>query len=253
MENIKYSILVCAYSNGHQFHNFLYTACRQEIDDKYEIIVVDNATPTTEIYDACKRASCYLSRIKYYNIQPDQKKCKNITQGINFAAVMSKGEYIVIVADSNVLLSFNLLSEIDKIDGKQWKIIISGQGTDIKISPNGNGSTEYSRLSQKEMMNVNANILEKMGWPDDPYSLRLIEGKYRYPPPHNNFDIYIAAMHREVFLKQPYNENLKSWGDYHANFIQNKCREYASIRLTDVKIIHQFHRVWKNEDANIDS
>jgi hypothetical protein len=93
------------------------------------------------------------------------------------------------------------------------------------------------------------NILSKMGWPNDPMKLKLIDGKHRYPAPHNAFDIYVIAMHKTLFFEGPYNENLKQWGDYHSNFVKYKCKKFGYTRLTNTKIIHQFHRVWKSEQA----
>ena len=124
----KFSILVCAYSNGYQFNNFLWTAINQNFPDPfYEIIVIDNATPTMEIRDACREVP--YRRVKYRRIGIDEKKCRNITQGLNKAGQMAKGDYVVIVADSNLLLGYSLLSEIDSMVDR-WKMVISGKGTD---------------------------------------------------------------------------------------------------------------------------
>jgi glycosyltransferase involved in cell wall biosynthesis len=249
MEKLKYSILVCAYSNGWQFSNFLYTVCNQDYQGNYEIIVVDNNSPTDEIYNICMKYNCRLSKIRYFSISKEKKKCRNIAQGINKAAEMSAGEYLVIVADSNVLLSFNLLSEIDKDELKDHRINISGKGTDIKISPNGKFEKEYESRPQHEIAIECSDILDDMGWPNDPMNLKLIDGKHRYPPPHNNFDVYIVGMNKVLFFEGPYNENAVSWGDYHSDFVKAKCKRYGHRRIENIRIIHQWHRVWKDADA----
>ncbi len=247
MEKLKYSILVCVYGNADQFENFLITACGQDypIDD-YEIVVVDNATPGNEIMQACLSVGSWMAfpNIIYARIGAGQKQCRNITQGINIAARGAQGERFVIVADSNVLLSSNLLKEIDKSDDKQ--IVISGAGTDIKISPDGNYSTEYAPKDHNQIAKENDLLLKAMGWPDDPLDLKLIEGKYREPDPHNAFDVYIVTMHRSQFVS--YDKNLSSWGPYHTNYVWSLCMKYGHRRLQNIRIIHQYHRVWKNEE-----
>ena len=248
MEKLDYSILVCVYDNAWQFKNFLYTACNQNYRGSYEIVVVDNASPTDEIVKTCHRVNC-SNRIKYYAISKEDKKCRNITQGINLAAQKAKGQHLVIVADSNVLLSFNLLSEINKDETKHWRINISGKGTDIKISPNGKIEKEYERRDPQEITHECSEILTKMGWPNDPMYLDLIDGKHRFPPPHNEFDVYITSMDKAIFVEGPYNENMTNWGDYHSNFVKHKCRKYGFRRLHNIRIIHQWHRVWKNDEA----
>lgn len=246
MEKIKYSILVCPYSNAEQFKNFLYTACMQDYQGKYEVVVVDNVSPTTEIKHACSRSS---DIVKYYRIKEEDKKCTNITQGINLAADISTGEYIVIIPDPNVLLSFNLLSEIDKVCLKRWKIIISGLSTDIKISQNATLAEEYEKKGENEMAKINSALLLEMGWPNDPMKLKLIDGKHRHPPAHRGFEVYMVAMHETHFSEGPYNENLTAWGPYHEDFVKAKCRRYAPERLKNIRLIHQLHRVWKSDRA----
>jgi len=246
MEKIKYSILVCPYSNVKQFENFLFTARMQDYQGKYEVIVVDNASPTDEIKYICSKFSDIT---KYYRIKEEDKKATNITQGINLAANISTGEYVVIIPDPNVLLSFNLLSEIDKVPLKEWKIIISGLKTDIKISQYATLAEEYEKRNENEMAEINSRLLLEMGWPDDPMKLKLINGRHRFPPAHIGFEVYMVAMHRVHFFKEPYNENLIEWGTYHENFVTTKCRQYAWERLRSVRLIHQLHRVWKNERA----
>lgn len=247
MAKLKYSILVCAYANIDQFENFLKTACAQDFED-YEIIVVDNATPGDGIIRACLNVESWMQfdQLVYQRIVPTQKQCTNITQGINCAARHATGERFLIIADSNVLLSSNLLAEIDQHNDNQ--ITISGAGTDIKISPGGDHNSEYSPGDHKQIAKLNAALLKEMGWPDDPLNLKLIYGKWRSPDPHNSFDVYAVAMNRSQFT--PYNEKMLSWGTYHADYVKAKCLQFGHRRIQNVRIIHQYHRVWKDREAN---
>jgi hypothetical protein len=244
MEKLKYSILVCAYCNVDQFNRFLMTACSQDFDD-YEVVVVDNATPNNDIMLSCDTARSWLGidNLTYIRLSKAAKRCKNIAQGINIAAVRARGERFVVVADSNVLLSDNLLSEIDKHNGRE--VVISGAGTDIKISPDGNINTEYAAGDPTMIELENARLLKTMGWPDDPLKLKLIPDTYRVPDPHNQFDVYVISLHRSQFSE--YDEAFTHWGPYHAHYVKNKCMEYGHRRLKNVRIIHQYHRVWKDE------
>lgn len=241
MEEIKYSILVCAFCNGKQFRNFLWTATNQDYDPRaYEIQVVDNDTPSEEIEKACMKFKVH----KYTKMI--NKNCRNITQGINYAAENARGKYIVIIADSNVLLSFNLLKEIDRARKKAPIVISGGHNCDVKISLTGDYDSEYAQIDPEIMARTNQLILKEMGWPADPSALKLIPGKYRFPDPHKNFDVYMVAMPKRIFLEEPYNDQQKTWGPYHQDFVRKKCEEHGFASVENARIIHQWHRVWKN-------
>jgi len=246
MEKLKFSILACVYGNQKQFNNFLWTAYCQDFDN-YEIVIFDNATPGSAIENSCKSCPKKIRRrIKYHFIQPRDKKCKNITQGINLAAREAKGEYLVIVADSNVLLSFNLLESIEALIDENC-VVLSAGCNDVKISPDGSYDTEYAAENSEKIAVINQQLLKDMGWPCDPLQLRLLQGKHRFPPPHLTFDCYIVALAKTAFLDQGgYNEDQKSWGEYHQVFVQKMTRAFQSRYLNGVRIVHQYHRVFKD-------
>jgi hypothetical protein len=207
MEKLKYSILVCAYSNGWQFN-------------------------------------------RYFYIHPSEKKCTNITQGINIAAQKAVGEYIVIVADSNVLLSFNLLSKIDEYITPATVVLSSGTTNDYKLSPDGMIETEYKHDDPDKMTDICKDLLTKMGWPCNPLNLKLIDGKWRQPQAHHGHDCYIVAMAKEAFMGLGgYDENLNEWGTYHDKFVDRVTQTLKSRLLKGVRIVHQYHRVWKQQEA----
>lgn len=248
MEKLDFSILVCAYGNPAQFSNFLWTAYCQDYPDNYEIVVVDNATPGAQIENTCRACPGKVrKRINYIFLRPKDKRCKNIAQGINLAARKAKGKYLVIVADSNVLLSFNLLESIaDFID--DGAVVLSAGCNDVKISPDGSYDTEYAKQSAGAMAEANERLLEEMGWPCDPLHLRMVAGKHRYPPPHLTYDCYIVALSKENFFKfGGYDENQRSWGEYHQKFVSRMVSHLQQRNLVGVKIVHQFHRVYKND------
>jgi len=246
-KELTFSILVCAYGNQAQFSNFLWTAFCQDYDN-YEIVAVDNATPGATIENACRACPGKIrKRLNYIFIRPDQKRCRNITQGINMAAKAAKGKYLVIVADSNVLLSFNLLSSIEYLIDESALVLSSGCN-DIKISPDGQYDTEYAKLNAVTIEQTNEKILEEMGWPADPLHLKLVAGKHRFPAPHLNYDCYIVALSRENFLKfGGYNDEDRSWGEYHQAFVKKMIASLQQRNLIGVRIIHQYHRVYKND------
>jgi glycosyltransferase involved in cell wall biosynthesis len=240
---MKYSILYCVYNNESQFINSLFTAVWQNHSETFEIIVIDNATPDESIKNHCQD----LDGVRYSRIANKHKHCTNITQGMNIAANQARGDYIVIVADSNVLLSFNLLEEIDKVIDKETLVLSTGPKNDVKISPGGSKNSEYGRIGPNKAAKINHVLLTEMGWPTDPLRLKLLSGKHRFPPPHLARDCYIAAMPREAFLLYGgYDESKTQWGPYHEYFLDGMASYLKKERhLTGVRIVHQYHRVLK--------
>lgn len=246
-KKLKYSILACAYGNHKQFSNFLWTAYCQDFTN-YEVVVVDNATPGAQmqsVYDCCPRK--VKKYVHYHSIKREEKRCRNIAQGINLAASRAEGKYLVVVADSNVLLSFNLLEQIDALIDEN-SVVLSAGCNDVKISPDGQHDTEYACLNAEHISNSNDVLLELMGWPCDPLQLRLIPGKHRYPPPHLTYDCYIVAMSKDNYFKLGgYDESCKEWGEYHQVFVEKATKALQSRRLQGIRVLHQFHRVYKND------
>ena len=245
MEKLKFSIVACAYGNNWQFENFLCTAISQA-HNSFEIIIVDNGTPNKKIQDICLMSRRKEPRVEYFRIEPEEKKCKNITQGINLAAQKAKGKYLVIVADPNVLLSFNLLRQLDEIDLNT--VMLSSGLSDVKISPDGTYEVEYAKGVPGEMAEINESLLKEMGWPCDPASLNLLPGKHRFPPPHFTYDVYIVALSRKGFLELGgFDENVESWGEYHQKFVKGLTEKFSEKQIANVRIVHQYHRVLKND------
>jgi glycosyltransferase involved in cell wall biosynthesis len=250
MEELKFSILACVYGNDKQFANFLYTALRQDCSN-YEVLIVDNAHPNDDIRNLCMRSKDIPEMggrvdLRYFRIQPQDKKCKNIAQGINLAARNARGKYFVIVADPNVLLSFNLLKTIDGIDQKT--VMLSDISGDLKISPTGAVIDEYSDGDPARMAEINDSLLKEMGWSDDPLKLKLIPGKHRMAPPHLTYDCYIVAVSRDNFLiSGGYYETDTSWGRYHEFFV-HRLKDFLNVEfIKGIKVIHQYHRVLKDD------
>ena len=255
---LKYSILYCVYNNTAQFRNSLFTAaCQSWSDDlgkkPYEIIIADNNTPG----DSIKTMSRGIDPttifkdgfVRYLRIKEDQKRCTNITQGINLAALAATGDYIIIVADSNVLLSFNLIDKIDEMIDPDTLVLSTGPKNDVKISPGGTKNSEYADISYGQAAQINAKLLADMGWPNDPINLNLSKVKHRYPPPHMVRDCYIAAMSREKFLSYGgYDESQTTWGTYHEFFLDAMAGYLKHEKhLRGVRIIHQYHSVLKEK------
>ena len=242
METIRHSLLVCAYCNHDQFINFLLSACAQDVNNGYEIVVVDNGS-TPPLYDICKDVSAWTGYPHIIYERIDRRTCSNITQGINIAAKIASGRHrLTIIADSNVLLASNFIRSIERHPG----VVISGAGVDVKISPEGSINCEYAPHDPRKAAEQNARLLKQMGWPDDPLNLQLIPGKHRLPDPHNNYDVYAISMPRNKFV--PYDTKNTVWGTYHADYVKAMCRDGFS-RLSGTRIIHQFHRVWKSQEA----
>jgi hypothetical protein len=257
---MKYSVLYCVYNNHNQFRNSLWTAACQHWssalkEKKYEIIIVDNATPGDEIKQISKGIDPTMvfkeGFVRYLRIANENKRCTNITQGINLAASVASGEYIVIVADSNVLLSFNLLSKIDKVIDKDTLVLSTGPKNDVKISPGGSKRSEYGPCEVQDAARTNDELLSQMGWPCDPLKLRLLNGKHRFPPPHMARDCYIAAMPRDAFISYGgYDESQSQWGPYHEFFLDAMAKYLPKEHhLKGIRIIHQYHRVLKEQHA----
>lgn len=246
-KKLGYSILACVYGNHRQFSNFLWTAYCQDFDD-FEIVIVDNATPGAQIKSVYERTPRKIRRmINYIYLPQKEKRCRNINQGINIAAQKAAGKYLVIVADPNVMLSFNLLDSIDELidDGS---VVLSAGCNDIKISPYGSHESEYGTKNPEEVANANDVMLDLMGWPCDPLHLKLIPGKHRYPPPHQTYDCYIVALSKNNYLKSGgMDEGIRSWGEYHQKFVKGLTKWLKPKHLHGVKIIHQFHRVYKDD------
>lgn len=229
--------------------NSLFTASCQKFSAtpyaKIEIIVIDNATPNDSIKNSCSG----LRHVRYSRIANKNKHCTNITQGMNIAASHARGEYIVIIADSNVLLSFNLLDEINKVIDKETLVLSTGPKNDVKISPGGSKNSEYKQIGPDRAAKINNELLDEMGWVNDPLNLKLLPGKHRFPPPHLARDCYIAAMPREAFIAcGGYDESKTEWGNYHELFLDSMAGYLKKERhLTGVRIVHQYHRVLKEK------
>jgi len=233
--DLKFSIVCCAYGNHYQFGNFLFTAAKQE-HDSFEIVVADNATPSAELLKECLKHPM----VQYIRISERAKRCTNITQGINLAAKMASGKYLVIVADSNVLLAFNLLASIDALIDEEAIVLSAGVGIDVKISPGGTWDSEYYQCDEADA--ICQKLLADMGWPDDPLNLKLLPGRYRMPPPHFRYDCYIVALDRQRFLDRGgYDESCTEWGPYHENLVSNWTKMFTEKRLKGTRVIHQFH------------
>jgi glycosyltransferase involved in cell wall biosynthesis len=245
MEKLKFSIVACAYGNNWQFENFLCTAISQA-HNSFEIIIVDNATPNKKIQDICLMNRRKKSKVKYFRIEPEQKKCKNITQGINLAARKARGEYLVIVADPNVLLSLNFLTAMDAIIDNDTLVLLD-MTTNSRLSPTGSYEDEYSILVPEVMSEMNENLLKQMGWPADPLSLVLIPGKHRMAPAHLTYDCVVTGLSKENYFKSGgYDENDVSWGIYHEVFIRRLSESLGVKFIGGVRVIHQYHRVLKD-------
>jgi hypothetical protein len=225
----------------------------QSYEGRYQIVIIDNATPDDSIKQISKGISPDMQFkegfVHYSRIMPGQKRCTNITQGMNLGALTAAGKYIVIVADSNVLLSFNLLNKIDEIIDEDTLVLSTGPRNDVKISPGGSKASEYGHVDHNEAASINSFLLQQMGWPDDPRKLKLLKGNYRFPPPHMARDCYIAAMSKDKFLSYGgYDESKTQWGPYHEFFLDNMARYLdKEVHLTDIRIVHQYHRVLKEK------
>ena len=247
MAHINFSIICSTFANPAQLKNFIWTVCNQDYQGSFETIIVDNASPLDEIQMACCGWPARI-KIKYYRIKPEDKICTNISAGINLAAQKACGSYFVIVADPNVLLSFNLLTKISKVIKINSLVLSAGPGNDVKISPDGLQQTEYANLNRKQMEKENERLLKEMGWPCDPLKLKLLPNKHRWPPPHLSYDCYIAAMSKTNFYKYgQYPTKQNQWGRYHDLYLQKLASNLNEIRLEDIRIVHQFHRVWKEK------
>lgn len=240
---MKYSIVTCVYGNPRQFKNSLLAAMSQNCNFKYEVIVVDNGTPDSGIFDACYNFTVPDNRsLGYMRIDPSEKKTFNTTQGTNMGAQAAVGEIIVVLADPNVLLSYNFLSEVDNL--MNYGIIVTSSNCDVKLSPKGTKDSEYEDIEGKE--DINSEFLSKLGWPKDPMDFNLDLVPHRYPPPHQNHDVYVFAMSRELFLKDGgYDESETGWGLYHTNLVKKFCHQYTWIKLRNVRVVHQYHGLTK--------
>jgi glycosyltransferase involved in cell wall biosynthesis len=247
MAKINFSIIACTYNNPYHLKNFLWTVFNQDYQGGFETIIVNNASTRDGVIMACCGQPSRIN-IRYYEITPEEKRCTNIAQGINLAAQKAMGRYLVIVADPNVLLSFNLLSSISKVIKPTNIVLSAGPENDVKISPDGLQQTEYAKLKPEDMETHCELLLRDMGWPCDPLELKLLPGKHRFPPPHLQYDCYIAAMSRPNFYKfGEYPEKQTTWGRYHDEYLQMLAKNLDEIRLTDIRVVHQFHRVFKEE------
>lgn len=244
MEAPRISVIGSTYANPAQLRNLLWTLSKQTCPVPFEVLIADNASPGPAIAQVCADA-----RVGYLPISPADKKGTNISQGINLAARAAKGDWLAIIADTNVLLSFNLLSAIASAR-KPGRLILSRGGlTDVKISPLGTRQSEYARLSPKEMARENDALLVELGWPCDPLRLRLQHGKHRFPPPHAGYDCYLAALERSAFLASGGYQEGGGWGTYHQSFLQSLASRMEEHLLSGVRIVHQYHRVYKEEIA----
>ena len=243
---MNFSIIACTYNNPYYLKNFLWTVSNQDYKGSFETIIVDNAS-TISVLPACTGWPSWIN-IRHYKIKPENKKCTNISQGINIAASKAKGRFIIIVADPNVIISHNLLSSIAKCINDKNVVLSAGPDNDVKISPDGRQRTEY-KIMPKEFMEFECDtLLKSMGWYCDPLQLKLLPGKHRWPPPHLGYDCYIVALSKTNFLKfGKYPTEQTIWGRYHDIYTKMLATELEEVRLKGIRIIHQYHPVFKEQ------
>lgn len=221
---MKFSILYCVNGNPTGFANSLWTACRQRGVEPYEIIVIDNATDGEEVRSTA--ASFYNfdsanSDIKYARI--NYPRCpNNISQAINIAAEKAQGQYIVILSDSNLLISFNVLMKITLAINKNTLVLSSGPDNDIQL------------LTDK---------IEKLGFPCDPYDMDLPDESFKNLPSHMMRGAFISAIHTESFIMYGgYDETSTEDDMYHESFMNGMASFMRyECHLTDVRAIRQYN------------
>lgn len=241
---MHFSILTTTYGNSDQYRHFISTAAAQNIDAPFEIVVFVNEDPTELIRVEIGHGDAVNISNAPANFP---RVSRNLSHGIHQAALASKGRWLVFVFDSNVLLSFNILREVDKLVRPGVIVTSAGNHTDVKISPLGTHASEYAANDPCGMDEINENLLEEMGWPIDPGKMTLIPGKHRFPPPHLAYDVYLVAMAREDYFEAGgYPTVIDNAGDWHEQWVRRMCGLYRERRLEGCRIIHQYHRVWGN-------
>jgi len=243
---MDFSIITTVYRNTDQYRHFISTAAAQHTDKKFEIVVFVNEEPTELIRVVIPRAGERVT-VESKPAGTGARVSRNLSYGIHMAALASKGSCLVFVFDPNVLLSFNILQEIDKLIRPGVIVTSAGNDTDVKISPLGTHASEYEAGDPDQMASVNERLLAEMGWPADPGRLELIPGKHRFPPPHLAHDEYLVAMARQDYFEAGgYPTVIDAAGAWHEEWVRRMCGLYRERRLEGCRIIHQYHRVWGN-------
>lgn len=245
------SIVVCAYDSPMQFSNMLETLVGQDTDAQYEIIVVDNCSPTPGIYNACRTHSgCVNPKVRYVWVPEWAKNSTGPCQGLDIGIRYARSDRLMVMACSEVLVSRGVVSIVDReLDDSTF---ICSHKVDWKFSPAGTKRSEYGGDSREDCDRVCAEILEELGWPCDPGEMDTKNPHFRYPGAHSrNSDAYMFGVCRQHWPGYP--RNAVSWGQYHQNMMSNmmKREDLRTYRFENenVKFIHQYHRVWKDVSA----
>ncbi len=242
------SLIVCVYGRKYQFENFLISLSRQaRLPDQF--ILVDNGTPgnsINELYDKyLPGLDCNSS---FFRIDPKTKTSYNGAYGLNFGSKKASGEYVILLTDSNVIFSDNLVEEVGQLAG-HWTLVTS-YTREYRTSPDGTYKSEYSCKDEGEANQQCKTILESMGWPCDVGKVDLNNKYIRDPTSQLGIDSYLIALKRSVFLESGgYSEEDIYWGRWSVNKNLELASHLRVQPLKDSRIVHQFHHMTEDNKA----
>jgi len=237
---MKYSICTCTYERYQHFQMFLESIANQTYPEPFELIVADNGSKRDDNLKAAEDIASDKIVVKTIKIPKEERKTTNITQGINLAAQQATGEYIIIIADSTVIVSYNMMSEIDKV-ARPGSIVLSSK-CDVKVSFGGRSDEEYIYESDAKGFDDTMLILNGMGFDKnkDPFYLKLIPGFYRFPWQHETYDVYMICLIRNQF--PGYDENITERA-YHRLLVAALANRLKPVLLQGkIRIVHLLHK-----------
>lgn len=111
------SVIVPTYNTDHQFLRDCIDSVLAQVYDNWELCIVDDASPDTEVREIVKEYAALDSRIKYKFL----KKNQHIAGATNEAVAMSTGEFVSLFDHDDILWP-NALYEIVSALNKDKKI-----------------------------------------------------------------------------------------------------------------------------------
>jgi hypothetical protein len=236
---------MCVYDRSYQFENFLISLTRQTVPPD-EVIIVDNGTPDKSVLNLCEK---YLPELScggsLMTIDPEHKDSYNSAKGLNIATDRASGEYIALLADSNVLLSDNLTEDIRALIGP-WSLVTS-YTREYRTSPEGTYQSEYSCDDKDEADRQCKTILDSIGWPCDIGEVDLDNKYIRDPAKQLGIDSYLIALKRDFFIDSGgYSEQRRYWGRWSVDKNLQLAQRLKVVPLQSSRIIHQFHHMTKD-------
>ena len=240
MKKIKFSIIIPVYNEKLEYFKKAIDSIVNQIDDSYEIIVIDDGSKEKEI-------EFYIKNLKNENIKYIYQENQGSAAARNNGIKNSNGEYIIFV-DSDDMIEKNFFNNLKSVDYENYDVIFFRYFCLLS-----NNELEEHYITSGENMNFDYNrILEDILYAPigyDNYSFGALWGKLykRSFIVENEIkfkDDLRKAQDRafllNLFLKKP---NIKYYDKY--MYVYRKENNNSITHKLNFKMIDYYERLYK--------